>query len=68
MISLLPANGDMLETERTQMHLGKQPVDAFDFLQAENIRPVRPDEALDEIETQAHRVDVPGGESKAHGE
>ena len=58
----------MLETERAQMHLRKQLVDAFDFLQAENIRPVRPDEALDEIDAQAHGVDVPSCKSKAHGE
>ena len=68
MISLLPANGDMLEAERAQMYLGEQLVDAFDFLQAENVRLVRLDEALDEIEAQAHGVDIPSGESKAHGE
>ena len=53
-------------TERAERQLGEQPVNALDFLEAENVRLVRAGETLDEIETQADRVDVPGGEAKSH--
>ena len=68
MIALLSGDRHMVEAERAERQLGEQPVNAFDFLEAENVRLLRADQALDEIETQADRVDVPGGEAKSHGE
>jgi hypothetical protein len=56
----------MVEAERAERQLGKEPIDAFDLLQAEHVRLLRAHEAFDEVETQADRVDVPGGETKTH--
>ena len=68
MIALLSCNRHMVEAERAERQLGEQPVNAFDFLETENVRLMRAGETLDEIETQADRVDVPGGEAKTHEE
>ena len=65
-IALLPCDRHMVETERAERQLGEQPVNALDFLEAENVRLVRAGEAPNQIETQSDRVDVPGGEAKSH--
>ena len=68
MIALLSGDRHMVETERAERQLGEEPVNAFDFLEAENVGPLSAHQAFDEVETQADRVDVPGGEAKSHGE
>jgi hypothetical protein len=44
----------MIEAERPKLKFRKQPIDAFDFLEADYVRTVLAGEALDEIETQPH--------------
>jgi hypothetical protein len=39
----------------------------FDFLQTEDIRGLFGDKAGDLVKAQADRIDVPSGETKAHG-
>ena len=65
-IALLPRDRDMGKAERAQLQLGKPVIDAFDLLQAENVGLVGLGEALDEIEPEPDRIDVPGREAKAH--
>ena len=67
-IALLSGDRDMVEAERAERQLGEEAVNAFDFLETENVGPLRAGQAFDEIETQADRVDVPGGEAKSHEE
>ena len=50
-IALLSCDRHMVEAERAERQLGEQPVNAFDFLETENVRLVRAGETLDEIET-----------------
>ena len=68
MIALLSGDRHMVEAERAERQLGEEPVNAFDFLEAENVGPLSAHQAFDEVETQADRVDVPGGEAKSHEE
>jgi len=58
----------MIEAERAERHLGEEPVNAFDFLEAENVGPLSAHQAFDEVETKADRVDVPGGDAESDGE
>jgi hypothetical protein len=37
----------MIEAERADRQIGEQPVHAFDFLKAEDVRPLRTHETLD---------------------
>jgi len=46
---------------------GKLAVLTFDFLQTEDIGRLLGDKASDLVEPQADRIDVPSGETKAHG-
>src|SRR3989304_844100 len=65
-IALLAGHGDMGETERAKLKLRKLAFDAFDLLQTEHVRLVGFDQAAHEIEPEPDRIDVPGGEAKAH--
>ena len=66
-IPLLARDRDMGKAERAKLARGKVPLDAFDLLQAEEIGPVGSHEAAHEIESESDGVDVPGGETEAHG-
>ena len=66
-IALLAGHRDMRKAERPELKLWELAFDAFDLLQANHIRPVRSGEAADEIELEPDRVDVPRGETEAHG-
>ena len=49
-IALLAGYRDVREAQRAELELGKLALDAFDLLQAEQVRPVGPDEAAHQIE------------------
>ena len=65
-IALLPCDRHMIEAERADRQIGEQPVHAFDFLKAKDVRPLRAHETLDQVEPQPDRVDVPCREAKTH--
>jgi hypothetical protein len=66
-IALLPVQRDVLIAEPLEALPRKGVVDAFGFLQAQHVGPVRLDELGDEIDAQPHRIDVPGCQGKTHG-
>src|SRR5579864_5285415 len=66
MISLLAVQGDMFIAETAEALQRKDIVDAFGFLQTEHVRSRRLDELGDEIDAQAHRIDVPCCQRKTH--
>ena len=49
-IALLAGDRDVGKAERAELELGKLALDAFDLLQAEEVGPMGPDEAADQIE------------------
>jgi hypothetical protein len=65
-IALLAGHRDVVETKRAERRFRKAAVDAFDLLEAEHVGAMRPHEALDEIDPEPDRVDVPSGETEAH--
>jgi hypothetical protein len=58
----------MLVAEAPESFQRERVVDAFGFLQAQYIRPHRFEEFGDEINAQAHRIDIPGCQGEAHGD
>src|SRR6476646_9717158 len=56
----------MLIAEPFEAFQRKSIVDAFRLLQAKYIGPRRFEEFGDEIDAKPHRIDVPGGQGKAH--
>ena len=67
-VERLLAVGDDVVAQRLDLEPGKGVIDAFGFLQAQHIRPHRLEEFGDEIDAQAHRIDVPCCQGKAHGD
>src|SRR5207253_1911994 len=65
-IALLPVEGDVLVAETAEPLERKAVVRALGFLQAQDIGPRRLHELGDEIDAQAHRIDVPGRDFQAH--
>ena len=65
-IALLPVDRDMGIARVPERAEGEIAVRAFRFLQAQNIRLVLGEIADDEIDAQAHRIDVPRGDRKRH--
>src|SRR5215217_2045102 len=63
-IALLSVEGDVLITEAPEALERKLVVRALGLLQTEDIRPRRLDELRDQIDAQAHRIDVPGGDGE----
>jgi hypothetical protein len=57
----------MGKAERAKLKLGELALDAFDLLQAEHVGFLAAREATDEIESQSHRIDVPGSKPETHG-
>ena len=68
MIALLPVQRDVLIAEAPETLERKCIIDAFGFLQAQNVRPHRFQEFGDEIDAQAHRIDIPGCQGETHGD
>jgi hypothetical protein len=68
MITLLSVQRDVLIAEAPETLQRKCIIDAFGFLQAQNVRPHRFQEFGDEIDAQAHRIDVPGCQGETHGD
>ena len=66
-IALLTIQRDVLIAEAPETLQRKNIIDAFGFLQAQNVRPLRFQEFGDEIDAQAHRIDVPGCQGETHG-
>ena len=66
-ITLLSVQRDVLIAKALEPLQGKCVVDAFGFLQSQDIRPHRFEELGDDVDAQAHRVDVPGCEGETHG-
>src|SRR3954454_20525835 len=62
MIALLTIDRLMDVAELAETFRGKECVDHFRFLQANNIRLMLPKETGDEVQPPAHRVDVPRGD------
>jgi len=56
----------MLIAESPETLQGKGIVDAFGLLQAKHIGPRRFEEFGDEVNAQAHRIDIPGGQGELH--
>ena len=67
-IALLPVQRDVLIAETLESLQRKRVVDAFGFLQAQHVRPRRFQEFGDDVDAQAHRVDIPGGQGKTHAD
>ncbi len=65
-IALLSVQRDVLIAEPLEAFARKRIVDAFGFLQAQHVRPVRFQEFRDDIDAQPHRIDVPGCQGKPH--
>ena len=65
-IALLPVQRDMLIAEPLEALQRKRIVDAFGLLQAQHIRPRALQEFGDDVDAQAHRIDVPGGDGEPH--
>src|SRR5690606_16402812 len=61
-IALLSVDGDMFVTRLADVLHRKGIVDAFDFLEAEDVRLFFPEQSFDEIYPQADGIDVPGGD------
>src|SRR5262245_48684965 len=57
----------MRKAERAKLEPGELVLDAFDLLEAKDVGLVLLYEAVDEVEPKPDRVDIPGGEAKAHG-
>ncbi len=66
-IALLTVQRDVLVAEPPEAFQRKGVVGAFGFLQAQHIRPHRPEEFGDQVDAQAHRIDIPGGQGELHG-
>jgi hypothetical protein len=56
----------MIVAKRADRQIGEQPVNAFDFLKAEDVRPLRAHETLDQVKPQSDRVDGSCREAKTH--
>ena len=67
-IALLPVQRDVFIAEPFETLERKGVIDAFGFLQAQYIRPHRFEKLRDDIDAQAHRIDIPGRQGKAHGD
>src|SRR5882672_4399797 len=65
-ITLLPVQRDVFVAEAFEALQRKCVVDAFGFLQAQHVRPRRFEEFGDDIDAQAHRIDIPGCQGEAH--
>ena len=65
-IALLPVQRDVLIAEALEALQRKGIVDAFGLLQAQHVRPRRLEEFGDEVDAQAHRIDIPRCQGKAH--
>ena len=65
-IALLAVEREMGVAEPLEPLCRKAVVRALGLLQAEHVGHHRAQEAGDEIDAQAHRVDVPGGDGEAH--
>jgi hypothetical protein len=65
-IALLSVKRDMLIAEAFEAFQRERVVDTFGFLQAQDVRPHRFEEFGDDIDAQAHRIDVPGCQGKPH--
>ena len=67
MVALLAVERDVGIAELLELAERELSVGALGFLQAERIGSVLGQEARDQIDAQPHRIDVPGGDRKAHG-
>src|SRR5712691_1023752 len=67
-VALLAVERDVLVAQALQALEREAVVRALGFLQAEDVRPRRLDELGDEVDAQAYRVDVPGGDGETHQE
>ena len=65
-IALLPVQRDVLIAEPLEALQRKGVVDAFGFLQAQHVRPRRFEEFGDDVDAQAHRIDIPGCQGEPH--
>ena len=65
-IALLPVQRDVFIAEALETFERKGVVDAFGFLQAQHVRPRQFEEFGDDIDAQAHRVDIPRCQGKTH--
>jgi hypothetical protein len=65
-IALLPVQCDMLIAETLEPLQRESVVDAFGFLQAQHVRPCRFEEFGDDVDAQAHRIDIPRCQGKPH--
>src|SRR6185369_607291 len=65
-IALLPVQRDMLIAETLESLQREGVVDALGFLQAQHVRPRRFEEFGDDVDAQAHRIDIPRCQGKAH--
>src|SRR5215217_5660115 len=63
-IALLAVKGDVLIAETLEALERKLVVRALRLLQAQHVRPRRLDKLRDQIDAQAHRIDVPGGDGE----
>src|SRR5580693_41520 len=67
MIAFLPVDRDMRITGFPKGPVGKIAVRALRFLEAQNVGLVFEKKSHNEINAQAHRIDVPCGDGKGHG-
>src|ERR1700677_1113640 len=67
MIALLPVDRDMRITGFPKGPVGKIAVRALRFLEAQDVGLVLEKKSHNEINAQAHRIDVPCGDGKGHG-
>ncbi len=67
MPALLAADRQMRQAHLHKGLARKLALLALDLLQAQYVRRLFGDEARHLVDAQPHRVDVPGGEAKAHG-
>src|SRR5690348_17256863 len=65
-VALLPVQGDVLVAEPPEALERKLVVRTLGLLQTEDVGARRFDELRHKVDAQAHRVDVPGGDEKAH--
>ena len=65
-IALLPVQRDVLIAEALEALQREGVVDAFGFLQAQHVRPRRFEEFGDDVDAQAHRIDIPRCQGKPH--
>ena len=66
-IALLPVHSDVLVTEPPEGIERKQVVRTLGFLQAQHVRRLFDEQALDDRHSQANGVDVRGGDGQGHG-